>query len=102
MSIELARGRAVRSQTVLSGRALAAGVVIAYLLMFAAGTSHMSARERAETLLPWRASSVMVLRVQSGGAVCDFRNLVIGDGAVRVGSRCVTEQHEVKHEREDH
>jgi len=61
----------------------------------------MVVRGRTETLLPWRAPSIMVLRVQGSGAVCDFRNVVIGDGAVRTGSRCVTEQHEAKHEREN-
>jgi hypothetical protein len=101
MSIERVRSHAVRTQIVVSGRALAAGVVIAYLLMFAAGTSHMSAQERAEMLLPWRASPVMALHVQSSGAACDFSNVVIGDGAVRTGSHCVTEQHEAKHERKD-
>ena len=52
-------------------------------------------------LLPWRASPVMALHVQSSGAACDFSNVVIGDGAVRTGSHCVTEQHEAKHERKD-
>ncbi len=61
----------------------------------------MSARERTETLLRWRAPSAMVLHVQSSGAVCDFRNVVIGDGAVRTGGRCVTEKNEAKHEREN-
>src|SRR5260370_35344533 len=101
MSIDLVRSRALRPPVVLSGRALATGVVIAYLLTFAASLSHMSARERTETLLPWRAASAMVLRVQGSSAVCDFRNVVIGDGAVRTGSRGVTEQHEAKHEREN-
>jgi hypothetical protein len=76
-------------------------VVIAYLLMFVASTSHMSARERAETLLPWSTPSAMALRVQTGSAVCNFRNVVIGDGAVRTGSRCVNENHEANHEREN-
>ncbi|MBK3844387.1 hypothetical protein [Paraburkholderia aspalathi] len=75
--------------------------MIAYLLMFAASLSHMSARERTETLRPESAPSIMVLRVQGSSAVCDFRNVVIGDGAVRTGRRCVTEQHEAKHEREN-
>jgi hypothetical protein len=93
MSIDPVRSRALRPQVVLSGRALAAAVVIAYLLVFAASLSHMSARERTETLLPWSAPSTMVLRIQTGSIVCDFRNVVIGDGAVRTGSRCVTEKH---------
>lgn len=101
MFIQLVRSRAVRTQTVLSGRALAVIVVIAYLLMFAASLSHMSARERTETLLPGSAPSIMVLRVQAGSVVCDLRNVVIGDGAVRTGRRCVTEQHEAKHGREN-
>lgn len=91
----------MRPQVVLSGRALAVIVVIAYLLMFGASISHMSAGERTETLLPWSAQSGTVLRVQTGSAVCDFRSVVSGDGAVRTGSRCVTEKHEANHDREN-
>lgn len=91
----------MRSPVVLSGRAFAVIVVIAYLLMFGAGISHMSARERTETLLLWSAQSGTVLCVQTGSAMCDFRNVVSGDGAVRTGSRCLTEKHEAKHDREN-
>ena len=89
----------MRPQVVLSGRALATGVAIAYLLMFAAGTSHVCPRTHREVVAV-ECVVDMVLRVQGSSAVCDLRNVVIGDSAVRTGSHCVTEENEAKHERE--
>ena len=91
----------MRTCTVLSGRTCAVAVVIAYLLMFAASASRMSARERRETLLPWGEQLSTVLRFHAGVVVCNFRNVVIGDGAIATDSHCVTEQYEVNHAREN-
>jgi hypothetical protein len=76
-------------------------VVIAYGLLLVASTAHMSAAERAETLLPWRGtgSSERSLRVRLGDQRCDIDNVFIGDGMIRTGNRCVLEKDGTSHER---
>ena len=77
---------------------VAAGVIGTYGFLVLASTSHMSARERAEILTPWKAieEPIATLHVRVGGSVCRFENVFIGDGAVRTASHCVPEEERAK------
>jgi hypothetical protein len=62
----------------------------------------MSARERAEIPMPWKAieEPIVTLHVRVGGSACRFENVFIGDGAVRTASHFVPEEERAKDERE--
>jgi len=81
---------------------VAAGLIGTYVFLVLASTSHMSARERAEILPPWKAieEPITTLHVRVGKSACRFENVFIGDGAVRTASHCVPEEEMVKDERE--
>lgn len=81
---------------------VAAGVIGTYVFLVLASTSHMSARERAEILMPWKAieEPIATLHVRVGKSACRFENVFIGDGAVRTASHCVPEEERAKDERE--
>lgn len=83
---------------------VAAGVIGTYVFLVLASTSHMSARERAEILMPWNAieEPIATLHVRVNGSVCRFEYVFIGDGAVRTASHCVPEEERAKDEREKH
>jgi 5-oxoprolinase (ATP-hydrolysing) subunit A len=54
----------------------------------------MSARERAEIPMPWKAieEPIATLHVRVDGSASRFENVFIGDGSVRTASHCVPEE----------
>lgn len=75
-------------------------IVGVYGCLLALGTVHMSPAERADIFFSWRGSyKDQPLLVKTESKLCGYQNVFVGDGVVRVGSRCMPNEKEATHEK---